>query len=106
MSTFSGVQTIEDPERNRARKKTVRKTVYRCAATMASNALVNYRECGCVFSPISLRSTARKIQYYRCIGSDRWQHLAGPWRHTCPVRQDLPDEVVWTEVLRLLEERG
>ena len=105
MSTFSGVQTLEDPERNRSSKENREKAVYRCASTMASSALVNYRECGCAFSPISLRSTARKIQYYRCIGSDRWRYLAGRWCHTRPVRQDLLDEVVWTEVLRLLEER-
>ncbi len=42
--------------------------------------------------------------YYRCIGSDRWRHLAGPRCGARPVRQDLLDEVVWTEVLRLLEE--
>ena len=59
---------------------------------------------GYAFSRISTRSTARRIQYYRCIGSDRWRHLAGPRCDARPVRQDLLDEVVWTEVLRLLEE--
>ena len=66
--------------------------------------LVSCRKCGYAFSRISTRSTARRIQYYRCIGTDRWRHLAGPRCDTRPVRQDLLDEVVWTEVLRLLEE--
>ena len=44
MSTFSGVQTLEDPERNRSSKENREKAVYRCASTMASNALVNYDE--------------------------------------------------------------
>ena len=49
-------------------------------------------------------ASARKIHYYRCIGSDGWRHLGGPRCDTRPVRQDLLDEVVWTEVIRLLEE--
>ena len=40
----------------------------------------------------------------RCIGTDRWRHLAGPRCDTRPVRHDLLDEVVWTEVLKLIEE--
>ena len=66
--------------------------------------LVSCRKCGYAFSRISTRSSARRIQYYRCIGSDRLRHLAGPRCDTRPVRQELLDEVVWTEVLRLLEE--
>ena len=33
-----------------------------------------------------------------------WRHLGGPRCDTRPVRQDLLDEVVWTEVIRLLED--
>ena len=66
--------------------------------------LVSCRKCGYAFSRISTRSSARRIQYYRCIGSDRWRHLAGPRCDTRPVRQELLDEAVWSEVLRLLEE--
>ena len=66
--------------------------------------LVSCSKCGYAFSRISTRSTARRIQYYRCIGSDRWRHLAGPRCDTRPVRQELLDEAAWTEVLRLLKE--
>ena len=62
------------------------------------------RKCGYALSRASGRSSARRIHYYRCIGSDGWRHLGGPRCDTRPVRQDLLDEVVWTEVIRLLEE--
>jgi hypothetical protein len=49
------------------------------------------------------RSSARTIHYYRCIGSDAWRRLGGPVCDNCPVRQDLLDQVVWTQVVRLLQ---
>ncbi len=54
----------------------------------------------------STRTSARKIYYYRCIGSDAWRHLNGPVCDNCPVRQDLLDELVWNEVVKLLEHPG
>ena len=51
----------------------------------------------------STRTTARKIYYYRCPGSDAWRHLGGPVCDSKPIRQDLLDEVVWREILKLLE---
>src|ERR1700680_2976159 len=60
---------------------------------------------GDAFAPTSTRSSARKIHYYKCIGSDSWRKLGGP---VCDnrrlVRQDLLDAIVWTEVIRLLED--
>ena len=53
----------------------------------------------------STQTTARKIHYYKCIGSDSWRKLGGP---VCDngrfVRQDLLDQIVWAEVIRLLED--
>ena len=66
--------------------------------------LVSCQKCGYALSRAATRTSARKIQYYRCIGTDGWRHLGGPRCDTRPVRQDLLDEVVWTEVIRLLEE--
>jgi site-specific DNA recombinase len=43
------------------------------------------------------------IHYYRCLGSDAWRHLGGPVCDSKPVRQDLLDELVWREVVKLLE---
>src|SRR3984893_494740 len=62
------------------------------------------RQCGYALSRVSTRSSARLIHYYRCIGSDGWRHLGGPPWDNRPGRQDLLDEIVWTEVIRLLED--
>ena len=52
----------------------------------------------------STRTSARRIHYYRCIGSDGWRHLNGPLCDNRPVRQDLLDRLVWDEILKLLED--
>jgi site-specific DNA recombinase len=44
------------------------------------------------------------IHYYRCLGSDAWRRLSGPVCNNRPVRQDLLDDVVWAEIVRLLEQ--
>jgi len=43
------------------------------------------------------------IYYDRCLDSDAWRHLGGPVCDGKPIRQDLLDEVVWREILKLLE---
>src|SRR5918994_7854387 len=65
--------------------------------------MVSCRKCGYALYRTSTRSSARKINYYRCLGSDRYRHLPGPVCDTRPIRQDLLDDLVWTEVRRLLE---
>jgi site-specific DNA recombinase len=47
--------------------------------------------------------SARMIYYYCCLGSDAWRYLGGPVCNSKPLRQDLLDEVVWREILKLLE---
>ena len=66
--------------------------------------LVSCAKCGYALYRTSTRSSARSIHYYRCLGSDTWRRLSGPVCNNRPVRQDLLDEVVWTEIVRLLEE--
>jgi len=66
--------------------------------------LVACKKCGYALSRTSTRSSARKIHYYRCIGSDAWRRLSGPLCDSRPIRQDLLDQVVWSEVVRLLED--
>ena len=66
--------------------------------------LVSCGKCGYALSRTSARTSARKISYYRCLGSDSWRHLNGPVCDSRPVRQDLLDDVVWGEVVRLLED--
>ena len=66
--------------------------------------LVTCGKCGYALSRTSAQTSARKISYYRCLGSDSWRHLNGPVCDNRPVRQDLLDDIVWTEVVRLLED--
>jgi site-specific DNA recombinase len=66
--------------------------------------LVSCTKCGYALYRTSTRSSARKIHYYRCLGSDAYRHLSGPVCNNRPVRQDLLDDVVWTEIVRLLED--
>lgn len=57
------------------------------------------------FSRTSTQTSARKIHYYKCIGSDSWRKLGGP---VCDngrfIRQEILDQIVWAEVIRLLED--
>ena len=63
------------------------------------------QKCGYAFSRTSTQTSARKIHYYKCIGSDSWRKLGGP---VCDngrfIRQELLDQIVWAEVIRLLED--
>src|SRR5215831_9993320 len=52
----------------------------------------------------STRTSARKIHYYRCLGSDAWRHLGGALCDCRPIRQDLLDRIVWQEVIHLIED--
>ena len=62
------------------------------------------RHCGYAWYRTATRSSARKIYYYRCLGSDAWRY-AGKARCTeRPVRQDLLEPLVWRELMRLLED--
>jgi hypothetical protein len=57
------------------------------------------------FARTSTRTSARKIHYYKCIGSDGWRKLGGPVCNNGRfIRQDLLDPIVWDEVVRLLED--
>src|SRR5229473_2859782 len=94
--TFARAQELLQENKVRSRRRTI--------APSLVQGLVSCRRCGYALSRTSTRSSARKIQYYRCIGSDGWRHLGGPRCTNRPVRQDLLDQIVWTEVIRLLED--
>src|SRR5215469_10131796 len=66
--------------------------------------LVSCRKCGYALSRTSTRTSARKIHYYRCLGSDAWRHLGGAVCDCRPIRQDLLDQIVWEEVILLIED--
>jgi len=61
------------------------------------------KECGYALYRTSTRTSKRKIYYYRCIGSDNYRHANGRVCACAPIRQDYLDEVVWNQVVRLLE---
>ena len=94
--TFARAQELLQENKVHAPRRTIEPSLVQ--------GLVSCQKCGYALSRASARTSARKIHYYRCIGSDGWRHLGGPRCDTRPVRQDLLDEVVWTEVIRLLED--
>ncbi len=94
--TFARAQELLHENKVRARRRTIEPSVVQ--------GLVSCHKCGYALSRTSTRSSARSIHYYRCLGSDGWRHLGGPVCENRPVRQDLLDQIVWSEVMRLLED--
>jgi len=66
--------------------------------------LLHCRECGYALYRTATRSTARKIYYYRCLGSDAWRYEGKARCNQRPIRLDLLEDIVWTELVRLLED--
>jgi len=60
--------------------------------------------CGYSLYRTSTQTSARKLYYYRCLGSDAYRHLQGAVCDNPPVRQDHLDAVIWKELVRLLED--
>src|SRR6266550_1787070 len=95
--SFARAQELLYQNKIRSRRRTIVPSVVQ--------GLVSCAKCGYALSRTSTQTTARKIHYYKCIGSDSWRKLGGP---VCDngrfIRQELLDQIVWTEVIRLLEE--
>jgi site-specific DNA recombinase len=96
--TFARAQELLAQNKKLAPRRTITPSIVQ--------GLVSCSKCGYALSRTSTRSSARNIHYYRCLGSDAWRRLSGPVCDNPPVRQDLLDDVVWTEVVRLLEDPG
>src|SRR5712671_2539693 len=95
--SFARAQELLHENKIRSRRRTITPSVVQ--------GLVSCQRCGYALSRTSTRSSARLIHsYYRCIASDAWRHLGGARCDNRPVRQDLLDQIVWTEVIRLLED--
>lgn len=60
--------------------------------------------CGYAYYRTSTRTSARKLYYYRCLGSEGWRYPKGQVCTNQPVRQDYLDDLVWREVMKLLED--
>jgi len=93
---FALAQDLLQTNRERSPRRTIAPSIVQ--------GLVSCKKCGYALSRTSTRSSARMIHYYRCIGSDAYRHLGGSLCDNRPVRQDVLDEVVWREVIRLLED--
>jgi site-specific DNA recombinase len=63
-------------------------------------------QCGYGLYRVSTQTSKRKLNYYRCLGSDGYRRLRGPICGNRPIRQDYLDRFVWDEILRLLEDPG
>jgi len=61
-------------------------------------------ECGYAYYRTSTRTSRRKIYYYRCLGSDDYRHVNGRVCHNRPIRQDYLDDLVWRQVVKLIED--
>ncbi len=64
--------------------------------------LVSCQSCGYAYYRTSTRTKTRKLYYYRCLGSDDYRYEHGRVCHNQPIRADYLDELVWTQVTRLL----
>src|SRR3982750_1143360 len=95
--SFARAQELLYQNKIRSRRRTIAPSVVQ--------GLVSCAKCGYAFSRTSTQTSARKIHYYKCIGSDSWRKLGGP---VCDngrfIRQELLDQIVWAEVIRLLED--
>ena len=95
--SFARAQELLLENKVRSRRRTITPSLVQ--------GLVSCQKCGYAFSRTSTRKSARTLHYYKCIGSDNWRKLRGP---LCDnnrfVRQDLLDQIVWGEVIRLLED--
>ena len=58
--------------------------------------------CGYAYYRTSTRTSARKLYYYRCLGSDDYRYPQGRVCDSRPIRQDGLDAAVWQQVTALL----
>ena len=95
--SFARAQELLQENKVRSKRRTITPSIVQ--------GLVSCQKCGYAFSRTSTYTSARKIHYYKCIGSEGWRKLGGPVCNNARlVRQDLLDQIVWAEVIRLLED--
>jgi site-specific DNA recombinase len=68
--------------------------------------LISCQRCGYAFYRSPTQTSARKLYYYRCIGSDGWRFEHGRVCSVRPVRADEVDALVWEQVSALLADPG
>ncbi len=64
--------------------------------------LIVCERCGYAYYRTATKTSARKLYYYRCLGSDAYRYENGRVCDSKPVRQDHLDDLVWDHVTKLL----
>ena len=95
-TTFMMAQELLLQNKKHAPRKTLESSILQ--------GLVCCRKCSYALSRTSTRTSARKISYYRCLGSEAWRYSGKALCDQKPVRQDLLDTIVWSEIIKLLED--
>jgi site-specific DNA recombinase len=95
-ATFALAQERLESNKKHASRRTIEPSILQ--------GLVHCRECGYALYRTSTRSSARKISYYRCLGTDAWRYDGHAKCEQRPIRLDLLERVVWSEIVRLLED--
>jgi len=95
-TTFALAQERLEQNKRFAPRRTIEPTLLQ--------GLLVCRQCGYGLYRTSTRTSKQQIHYDRCLGSDRYRHLKGPVCTNRPIRQDALDHLIWTEVLRVLDD--
>ena len=62
------------------------------------------QQCGYAYYRTSTETSKRKLYYYRCLGSDAYRHFNhGRVCTNRPIRADYLDELVWKQIIQMLE---
>ncbi len=96
--TFALAQEQLEKNKRHAPRRTIEPTLLQ--------SMLVCKHCGYAYYRTSTRTSKRKLYYYRCLGSDDYRHPNGRVCANPPVRQDHLDEVLWQEIMRLLEDPG
>jgi site-specific DNA recombinase len=95
--TFALAQEQLQKNKQFASRRTIRPTLLQ--------SLLVCQQCGyALYGTSGGRKPHHILYYYRCLGCDSWRHFHGPVCQNRPVRQDYLDELIWREVLRLLQD--
>jgi len=94
--TFALAQEQLEKNKRHAPRRTIEPTLLQ--------GMLVCKHCGYAFYRTSTRTSKRKLHYYRCLGSDDYRYQNGRVCDNRPIRQDHLDEVVWREIIRLLED--
>jgi len=93
--TFALAEELLERNKQVAKRRTIE-------LTLLQNIMI-CEKCGYSLYRTSTKTSKRKIYYYRCIGSDNYRFANGRVCPCGPIRQDYLDELVWGEIIKLLE---